>query len=189
MTIDEFWGYIDTSRHDDSDAQSERLVARLAGLPREDIVDFCFWWGRMHADAYRIDLWAAAYYVNGGCSDDGFDDFRNWLLLQGQAVFSAAVADPNTLADVCAGGTADGEFMSEGVPGWRAWDLAFGGADADAVFNALYRARHPEDPPAPNLGERWDFDDPGLIRQRLPRFYHSDQRHAEPGAAADGGGM
>lgn len=32
-------------------------------------------------EAYRRDLWAAAYHANGGCSDDGFIDFRIWLIL------------------------------------------------------------------------------------------------------------
>jgi hypothetical protein len=173
MTVDKFWNHIRATRRRDPDEHAERLVARLARLTREDIVDFCFWWGRMHAEAYRINLWAAAYHVNGGCSDDGFDYFRNWLILQGRDVFTAAVADPNTLADVCKDGEADGEFMCDCEPGWRAWDVAVG-SDTDEEFNALFHARHPEKFPAPELGERWDFDNPQMIRQYLSRFYHEE---------------
>ena len=32
--------------------------------------------------AYRWDLWGAAYWLSGGCSDDGFLDFRSCLILQ-----------------------------------------------------------------------------------------------------------
>ena len=37
-------------------------------------------------DSYRWDLWGAAYLANGGCSDDGFDYFRGWLIGQGRKV-------------------------------------------------------------------------------------------------------
>ena len=35
-----------------------------------------------------------------GCSDDGFIDFRAWLIAQGREVYFAALADPDSLADV-----------------------------------------------------------------------------------------
>ena len=173
MTVDEFWNHIRATHRRDPDEHTERLVARLAKLTREDIVDFCFWWGWMHTEAYRINLWAAAYYVNGGCSDDGFDYFRNWLILQGRDVFTAAVADPNTLADVCKDGKADGEFMCDHEPGWQAWDRAVG-SGTDEAFNLLFHARHPEKLAAPELGKHWDFDNSQMIRQYLPRFYNED---------------
>jgi len=33
--------------------------------------------------AYTWDLWGAAYLINGGCSDDGFEYFRRWLVSRG----------------------------------------------------------------------------------------------------------
>jgi hypothetical protein len=52
------------------------------------------------ADAYRSPLWAAAYVINGGCSDDGFECFRGWLIVQGRDVHERIVADPDALADL-----------------------------------------------------------------------------------------
>ena len=37
----------------------------------------------VHAVLYRWDMWAAAYLIGGGCSDDGFIDFRAGLIAQG----------------------------------------------------------------------------------------------------------
>ena len=54
------------------------------------------------ADSYRSSLWAAVYVINGGCSHDGFDYFRGWLMLQGRETFGQAVADPGSLADLAA---------------------------------------------------------------------------------------
>jgi hypothetical protein len=173
MTEAEFWDHIRASRRRDPDAHAERLAARLANLPPENIVDFQAWWDRMLSEAYQRDLWAAAYYANGGCSDDGFDYFRAWLVLQGRETFEAVVADANNLADYVADGEADCEFMCECSPAWSAWDLAFPAQTADerdAAFNALYHKRHPNPLPTRELGERWDFDDAEQIKRRLPRF-------------------
>ena len=52
------------------------------------------------AQSYRIELWGAAYLLNGGCSDDCFEYFRGWLITQGRAVYEAVLADPDSLADV-----------------------------------------------------------------------------------------
>ena len=54
------------------------------------------------ADSYRSSLWAAAYVINAGCSDDGFGYFRGWLMFQGRETFGQAVADPDSLADLAA---------------------------------------------------------------------------------------
>lgn len=35
-----------------------------------------------------------------GCSDDGFIDFRAWLIAQGRDVYLSALADPDSLAEV-----------------------------------------------------------------------------------------
>jgi Protein of unknown function (DUF4240) len=51
------------------------------------------------ADSYDWGLWGAAYVIDGGCSDDGFDYFRAYLISRGRAVFEAAMADPDSLAD------------------------------------------------------------------------------------------
>ena len=48
----------------------------------------------------RDSLWAVAYIVLGGCSDDGFDYFRFWLIAQGRKVFYNALENADTLCDV-----------------------------------------------------------------------------------------
>ena len=56
---------------------------------------------RVYMDlAYQYGLWTAANVMErGGCSDDGFMDFRAWLVAQGKEVYLAALADPDSLAN------------------------------------------------------------------------------------------
>ena len=52
------------------------------------------------AAAYKHGLWSAASILCDGCTDDGFIDFRGWLIAQGRDVYMAALKDPDSLADV-----------------------------------------------------------------------------------------
>lgn len=35
--------------------------------------------------------------MNGGCADDGFEYFRNWIISRGKDVYDQAKANPDTL--------------------------------------------------------------------------------------------
>lgn len=171
MTLDEFWEHINKTRRKDPDAHVEKLVKRLSKLPSDEVLDFDHWWNVLKAEAYHWNLWGAAYLMNGGCSDDGFIDFRSWLILQGRDTFRAAVADPDTLADV-ADPDAE-EATCECYPGLRAWFAATGRAEDDAgyaAWNAAGEARHPRSRTEGDMGENWDFDDDDETRKRLPRL-------------------
>lgn len=95
-----------------TDARMDTLPDRLAAYGPKAIKTF----GQMVADkrasAFRSDLWALAYLLMRGASDDAFDAFRNWLILQGRETYEATLADPDGF-DV--GGLAETP-MAEGLP-------------------------------------------------------------------------
>ena len=86
-------------RGGDPEAQAEELTDLLSDLPPDEIVAFDRLLHELLAAAYRWDLWGAAYIINGGCSDDGFEYFRAWLVAQGERTYREALADPETLVD------------------------------------------------------------------------------------------
>jgi Protein of unknown function (DUF4240) len=105
MDTQHFWALIEYARAQvadlaDGDAVAAQATTLLAALPREEIVAAEGVLSGLMADSYQTLLWAAAYVINGGCSDDGFDYFRGWLIVQGREVFGQAVADPDALADL-----------------------------------------------------------------------------------------
>jgi hypothetical protein len=96
-----FWELVDAAKaaagpnHDSRPAQ---LELRLTPL---DLVALGAFQRRYEAyllRANRWDLWGAAYLMNGGCSDDGFKYFRDWLISEGRDVYEGALADPESLA-------------------------------------------------------------------------------------------
>ena len=48
--------------------------------------------------ADKYGLWTAAIFIKEyGCSDDGFMDFRAWLIAQGKDIYMAALENPDSL--------------------------------------------------------------------------------------------
>ncbi len=50
-------------------------------------------------DALNWDIWALAFIAQGGCSDDSFEAFRAWLILQGRDVFERALSNVESVLD------------------------------------------------------------------------------------------
>ncbi|MHC2625772.1 hypothetical protein ACVIW2_007804 [Bradyrhizobium huanghuaihaiense] len=114
MPADQFWEIIGRAGQADADpvAHIDALRAELRGLALEEVKSFEIAFRRRLNDAYTWDLWGAAYVIHGGCSDDGFEYFRRWLVSKGRGVYESALADPDSMAqlDVRAGPDGMWEF-------------------------------------------------------------------------------
>ncbi|MET9736299.1 DUF4240 domain-containing protein [Streptomyces sp. NPDC006458] len=184
MNKQEFWQLIATARDQARDPRESEAVAReaaslLADRPAEAIRAAQRVLRELLADSYTNPLWAAAYIINGGCSDDGFDYFRGWLIAQGREVFERAVTDPDSLAElaVVQAAAADGiDLEDEGVLGiaWDAHIMATGDQLPPGTFTIRY----------PPLDPAWafDFDDSVETARRLPRLSALHQRGEQASA-------
>ena len=185
MDRETFWEIVDAARDragsgaDDRGAEGDPLPGVLTDLLVErlspdEILAFADVAGAVARDAYAWPVWGAAYLVEGGCSDDGFMDFRDGLVLAGRASFERAVADPDSLADhpvvaaMADGGSPWLGFESLDSLVGDAWSRATG-EDDDAYHAARERTSsgHAYREPA---GEQWDFDDDEENARRLPRL-------------------
>src|SRR4029450_325709 len=92
----EFWAMVEAARPPgggDSVQHAARLVAALAELPAAEILTYQHLQDQLMAESYHWDLWGAAYLLNFGCSDDGFDYFRGWLRTNRSTICDVAVHD------------------------------------------------------------------------------------------------
>ncbi|HEX6780149.1 MAG TPA: DUF4240 domain-containing protein [Ktedonobacterales bacterium] len=127
MDIPTFWRLIETTKVASDgviEQQTRLLIQELVKLPPEEIIQFDMLLQTFHTQAYTNDLWAAAYIIMGGCSDDGFDYFRSWLLAQGEAIFHAALQNPESLAEVV-GEQVDTRAFARGEQFFRAAKRAY----------------------------------------------------------------
>src|SRR5206468_1039467 len=82
------------------DHQVKEVAETLKRMSEEEVADFYRIFHSYMDRAYDWNLWAAAYVMNGGCSDDGFIDFRGWLISMGEEVFENAMVNPETLVEL-----------------------------------------------------------------------------------------
>lgn len=170
----DFWKHIELSKRSDPEEHEERLVKRLSKLSPSEILQFEKWWTSVHDAAYTWKLWGAAYLMNGGCSDDGFVYFRYWLILRGEAVYTAALKDPDTLSKVR---FEPDEAEWECYPAMDAYLEATGIDDHDEFHEAYEEAfgTHAgpasDDPDVEPKGKRWDFDNDEEMRKRYPLLF------------------
>ncbi|CAH8770418.1 DUF4240 domain-containing protein [Paenibacillus dendritiformis] len=98
MTDKVFWELISNSKKQGG-KQIEWLIVELSKKPVNEIIDFEIELANKLQQSYTSSLWGAAFVIMGGCSDDGFDYFRGWLIAQGEEVFTKAIKNPEFLAD------------------------------------------------------------------------------------------
>ena len=145
---------------------AQQALTLLTSMPSEKIADLAQPLWDLRAQSYGWQLWQAAYLINGGCSDDGFEYFRGWLITQGRETFERVVADPDTLADLPAvqhvAVNDESDLECESMYGivWDAYGVVTGSLDRPRAVTGRY----------PELGQGWDFDDDEEVRRRLPRL-------------------
>ena len=134
MDRDHFWEVVEAARlrADGVDEVPEALVELLRGRPLADLVAFREVQDELFGrEAYRWDLWAAAYVINGGASADGFEYFLGWLMAQGRERWESTLTDPDSLAEVVDVDT--GDLDCEEMP----YVAPSAAEDEDALWAAL----------------------------------------------------
>ena len=152
-----FWGVLDGVAFSGGTCQefAGRLERSLSGLSNADLTRFAGAWARWWHDSYRWDLWGAAYLINGGASDDGFNYFRGWLLTRGSDKWDHTSRDPDSAFDDVQPGTmAECEDVLRALP---------------TVYEARFQEGAPEVGNREPLGTAWTEQD---LPKRFPRLSH-----------------
>lgn len=158
MDLNEFWKIIDTVK--DSAEPEQDIKKELGLLSPDELVSYQKHFDVLFLQAYKWDLWGAAYIINGGCSDDGFTDFRYELISKGKEMYEKTIENADNLAD----------FEFEDCIGNELFGYA-----ALYVYNEITGKEMPReemDYPLNPAGEEWDFDDDTENIKRLPKIYN-----------------
>ena len=81
-------------------AQQEEMKKLLNAMGPQEIIYFDNRFRELRGRAYDWQIWAAAYIIQGGCSDDAFTDFRGWLISQGRDFYYKTLSDPGSLVGI-----------------------------------------------------------------------------------------
>jgi hypothetical protein len=169
MPAEKFWNIMEhTARSDhDQDAQAKALRTVLHDLTLEEIISFEAAFRRYLNEAYTWDLWGAAHVIHGGCSDDGFEYFRRWLVSRGRDAYEAALADPDSLAQLDAQPDRWGDWWFEEIYYVALRVFKEKGGEGDVRAYSEWEAGLGG--PGPS-GERFEEDEQYLVR-RYPKLW------------------
>lgn len=174
MNWNQFWEILQAASaqegaKDEQDAFAA-LTQELVLLSPEEILRFFQFFDDRIGAADTIDLWGAAYLINGGCSDDCFHYFRCWLIGRGRAVYENALRDPDSLADALHGESPCESSLN--VAASRAWQQKTGRSEEEfyAELTKLNASAVGLNSKETVEGEDWDFEDEDEVQRRLPRL-------------------
>ena len=94
-----FWNIVNKSvtHTNNQDDQEKFLVKEIEKLTPKQIIGFRLRTDKLLYDTYTSEMWCAGYIMNGGCSDDGFEYFRNWIISKGRDTYFKAKENPDSL--------------------------------------------------------------------------------------------
>lgn len=163
ISQERFWELIEKSN------KGENLDEVLSELTDNEIFGYSYWWNYFNAISYKQDLWAVAYVVMGGCSDDSFDYFRFWLVAQGKETFEKAMQNADNLHNVF-DELEDGDFPER--------------EELDYIPMEIINERHGEDAfyeleenyndlitPRPDLEFLWEEDNEESLQKVCPKTF------------------
>ena len=174
MNETRFWGIIDTSRtharelpgragQDFIDRQEQTLAKVLRQLPAKEIAEFNRRFWSTHWQAYRWDLWGLAYWLHGGCGNDGFTDFRACLISLGKDVFFATLKDPDSLTDLL-------DRPNKPYMQGEGFQYVAGRVYREKTGHDMPTATSDDDFPSKPAGEKFDFEDGEIMESRYPKL-------------------
>jgi len=103
MNKEIFWQLINEAREickNNIEGMTEELENKLYKMPLDEVKQFSAIFDTYHKAAYGDGLASIANLMNHEMlTDDGFIDFRNWLIAQGKDVYMQSMKNPEILAE------------------------------------------------------------------------------------------
>jgi hypothetical protein len=98
---EEFWKLVEASGSPDKnypDEQCEKITQKLVGKSKEELVSFANIHRELLCKAYTWPMLEASFIIVSYISDDVFEDFRNWVILNGKQRFYKTIEQPDSIA-------------------------------------------------------------------------------------------
>ena len=173
MDEEQFWAIVQTAvdeAGDDEEAYLEVVKRELSKLSLKEMIGFRLRTDKLLYDSYTSEMWCAGYLMNGGCSDDGFEYFRLWVISRGRKVYEAAMANPDNLIDYI-DDDAEMDFFEFELFWYVALEAFEEAVDAelyDYIDDENFKTREGN---YPNFEFNWEEDEPESMQKLCPRLF------------------
>ncbi|WP_418262920.1 DUF4240 domain-containing protein [Flavobacterium faecale] len=165
-----YWSIIDNMIKENLSQEDQEIFItnQLEQLTPKEIIGFRLRTDKLLFDSYTSDLWCAAYIMNGGSTDGGFDYFRCWIISKGKEAYYNAKANPDSLINLV--NTAQDSYEFEGF--WFVAMNAFLNKTDHEIYNYIdYKTFVTNDEHYPLLTFNWSVDDPKTMEKICPVLF------------------
>lgn len=167
---DLYWRIIEKSLKNTSnqDDQEQFLIKEIANLTPTQMIGFRLRTDKLIYDTYNSEMWCAGYIMNGGCSDDLFEYFRNWIISRGKQTYYNAKQNPDNLVSEL---VEDAEFY-EFESFWYVALEAFQQKTGKDLYEFIdYDNFKTSEGNYPQLEFTWKEEDPESMMKICPQLY------------------
>lgn len=164
MTRDDFWQLvakaIGKKRRNLERAEND-LDKLLKSLEAKEIEEFARHYVALQNEANTPSILEAAYIIGFGDSNDGFMDFRRWIVFQGQTEFAKILANPDYL----------GTYEPQSEP-MEQWGSEY---DPRGAYEAVTGRELPASDVVVYPEAKADFQDAEILAERYPTLWRRIQ--------------
>ncbi len=167
---DKFWTIVQNSLDNtaNQDQQYDYLVHQVSKLSPTEMIGFRLRTDKLLYDTYTSEMWCAGYLINGGCSDDGFEYFRNWVISRGKEVFYKAKDTPDSLSSEVGADTYDYEFEMFWYVALKAFENKTGKNLYDYIDYEKFTTREGN---YPHFEFNWQENKPETLKAICPQLF------------------
>jgi hypothetical protein len=166
-----YWSIIEKSLKSTSDqeAQEQFLIKEIRNLTPKQMIGFRLRTDKLLYDTYNSEMWCAGYIMNGGCSDDGFEYFRNWVISRGKETYYNAKQNPDTLINHVIEGEDYYDFESFWYVALEAFQQKTGKDLYDYIDYDNFKTCEGN---YPNFQFNWEEENPESMKKICPRLFN-----------------
>ncbi|GGG52544.1 DUF4240 domain-containing protein [Bizionia arctica] len=164
-----FWNIVDLSfeKTKNQDDQEKFLVKEIEKLTPKQMIGFRLRTDKLLYDTYNSEMWCAGYIMNGGCSDDGFEYFRNWIISLGKEKYQKAKENPDSLISEYNTSTEFYEF--EGF--WYVALTAFNNKTGKDLYDFIADDFKYNEGNYPKFEFTWKEEEPETMKAICPKLF------------------
>jgi hypothetical protein len=167
---DKFWLIIDNSlkKSSNQDEQEKILVGEIEQLSPKEMIGFRLRTDKLLYDTYNSQMWCAGYIMNGGCSDDGFEYFRCWLISRGKNTYYKTKSNADYLVNEISKGSEIYDFESFWYVALTAFKNKTGKELYDYIDNDKFKTNEGN---YPKFKFTWQENNPESMRKICPKLF------------------
>lgn len=164
-----FWNIVNSSVKNakNQDGQERFLVKEIEKLTPKQMIGFRLRTDKLLYDTYNSEMWCAGYIMNGGCSDDGFEYFRNWIISRGKDTYFRAKENPDALISEFI----EGEDFYEFESFWYVALTAFENKTGKDLYDYIADDFKTNEGNYPNFDFTWKEEEPETMKAICPKLF------------------